>query len=139
MPEFIIDASVALKWFPIKGEDSVEEARGIWQAIQSGGIKAYTPLFMLVEIANVLARKKKVETTVFNHILRKLADSKIDFVDLKKADLRKLGFLVNKYHLTAYDAQYLLLAKQLNCKLVSYDEELLKISDWVVGVRDVLK
>ena len=139
MLEFIIDASVALKWFPTKDEASVEEARGVWQAIQSGRIKAYTPLFMLVEIANVLARKKKVEATIFNNIIRKLAVSKIDFVDLKKADLSKLGFLVNKYYLTAYDAQYLILAKQLKCKLVSYDEELLKISDWVVRVKDVLE
>lgn len=138
MLELIVDASVALKWFPINGEVSVEESRGVWNAIQSGEIKAYTPLFMLVEIANVLARKKKVEAVVFNSILRKLANSKIVFVDLKKDDLRKLGSLVNKYGLTAYDAQYLLLARQLNCKLVSYDEELLKISDWVVRVKDVL-
>lgn len=138
MLELIVDASVALKWFPIKGEVSVEEFRGVWKAIQLGEIKAYAPMFLLVEVANVLARKKKVEAIVFNGILRKLANSKIVFVDLKKDDLRKLGSLVNKYGLTAHDAQYLLLARQLNCKLVSYDEELLKISDWAVRVKDVL-
>ena len=137
MLELIVDASVALKWFSIKGEASVGESRGVWNVIQSGEIKAYAPLFMLVEVVNVLARKKKVEAIVFNNILKKLAGSKIVFVDLKKDDLRKLGSLVNKYGLTAYDAQYLLLAKQLNCKLVSYDEELLKISDWVVRVKDL--
>lgn len=138
MLELIVDASVALKWFPIKGEIFVEESREVWKAIQLGEIKAYTPLFLLVEVANVLARKKRVEAIVFNSILKKLANSKIVFVDLKKDDLRKLGSLVNKYGLTAYDAQYLLLARQLNCKLISYDEELLKISDWVTRVKNVL-
>ncbi len=138
MPELIIDASVALKWFPPKGESSIEEALGIWDSIQLKKLKAYAPTFMLVEVANVLARKKKVEAIVFSSVLKKLASSKIVFVDLKKDDLSKLGSLVNKYGLTAYDAQYLLLARQLKCKLVSYDEELLKITDWVVKVKEVI-
>ena len=137
MLEIIVDASVALKWFPIKGETFVEESRDVWKAVQSGRIKAYAPLFLLVEVANVLARKKKVEPAVYKNILKKLADSEIVFIDLKKNDLVSLGVLINKYGLTAYDTQYLLLARQLKCKLVSYDEELLKISDWVVRVKDI--
>ena len=137
MPELIIDASVALKWFPLKGENSIEEALDIWDAIQLKKLKAYAPTFMLVEVANVLARKKKVETVVFRAVLNKLTDSEIVFTNLNKADLRRLGSLMRRYGLTAYDAQYLLLARQLKCKLVSYDEELLKISDWVVRVKDL--
>jgi len=132
MLELIVDASVALKWFPLKDETAVSESQGVWEAIQLGEIKAYAPLFMLVEIANVLARKKKVEMVVFRKILGRLADSKINFVDLKKADLKRLGILVNKYDLTAYDAQYILLAKQLGCKLVTYDEELLRVKSLTI-------
>jgi len=137
MPELIIDVSVALKWFPLKGESSIEEALDIWDAIQLKKLKAYAPTFMLVEVANVLARKKKVETVVFRAVLNKLTDSEIVFTNLNKADLRRLGSLMRRYGLTAYDAQYLLLARQLKGKLVSYDEELLKISDWVVRVKDL--
>lgn len=139
MLELIVDASVALKWFPLKGEQFIQEALGVWDKIQLKKIRAYAPLFMLVEIANVLARKKKVEAVIFKNILKKLADSEIVFVDLKKTDLGRLGILINKYGLTAYDAQYLLLARQLKCKLVSYDEELLKITDWVARVKDIFE
>ena len=139
MRKVILDASVALKCFPVGGEESVTEARELWSVIQRREVRAFAPMFMLVEVVNILARKKKVKPGVLRQILGRLRDSEIVFVGFEKSDLTGLVGVVLKYGLTAYDAQYLLSAKHLGCKLVTCDEEMLKIKSLTVGVGEWMR
>ena len=60
-------------------------------------------------------------------------------MELEKWETEELTELVIKYGVTAYDAQYLLLAKAQKCKVVTVDKGLLDVKEWVVGVEEVAR
>ena len=137
MHSFVIDASVALKWFPVGDEEFVEESRNVWKAICRRSIQAYAPTFLLVEVTNILAKKKKVNALVLKKIVNSLINSEIKFVSLETSDLERLGDLVVKYGMTAYDAQYVLLAEQKRCKVMAADRDFLKLKALAVSVAEM--
>ena len=56
----VIDASVVLKWFDLADEEGRELARRVYSDIVEGKVKAAAPEFLMVEVVNILIRKKKV-------------------------------------------------------------------------------
>lgn len=135
--DLAVDANVVLKWIPGKNETRVEEARDLYTMMLEGKCQIWSPKFLLVEVLNILIKKRKANPEIVSTAMVTLLKGKIKYWEMEVGQVKDLEKLMRRYSLTAYDAQYLLLARQLKCKLVSYDEELLKITDWVVGVKDV--
>ena len=134
MNKIVIDASVVLKWFVEKDEKRVKRAREVHKKIVKREVEAWAPKLLLTEVLNVLARKKKLEKKLLIKIMKRLAGLGINWVDVGDEEIVGLTRVVQDYKVTAYDGQYLWLAKEKKCKLLTIDKELLKIKELSVGL-----
>ena len=138
MPEVIIDASLVVKWFSVDQEEYLNEALEVLGFTKERKIRAFAPVFLIIEVINILFKKKKLAASKIRSIIERLRDSGIDFVEFNLGDLEKLINMAARYKTTSYDALYLLLAKEKKCKLLPFDEELLGIETLTIGVEKVL-
>lgn len=132
MDKIVLDASVVLEWLS-EGKKS-DAAITIHNDILHGAIAAWAPDFLLVEVANILLRKKKLSHTDVRKFIETLLAMGISFDDEPDhVTIHAIVDLAGKYHLTTYDAKYVYLAKKFQCKLVSFDQDLLRIPEWVTS------
>lgn len=134
MSKVVIDASVVLKWFTAKSEELVREAREVHKKIVQGEMEVFAPELLLTEVLNILARKKKLEKKWLIKIMERLSNMGINWISVGKKEVLGLVGVVEKHGVTAYDGQYLWLAKTKKCKLLTADKELLKIKGLTVGL-----
>ncbi len=132
MDSVVVDASVTLAWF--EEGPQAEAALKIHDDIIRGVIAASAPDFLLVEVANILLRKKRASRKDTETFIRTLLTMGISFDD--EPDYVHINALIDvaqTYRITTYDAQYVYLAKKLGCTLVSFDKDLLQIKEWVTS------
>ena len=139
MLRIVADANVVLKWIPAKNEEKVVEAREIYKMMMAEQLEVFAPTFLLLEVLNILANKRKTDPNVIRKVIKDLAKGKIKFVELEIRKVSEIEKLVHKYRLTSYDALYLYLAKEKNCKLLTVDRQLLKLHDSTIDIGRLLK
>jgi len=140
MPDkIVIDASVVLKWFPGKNEKQEDLALKVIEKIYRKNISAYSSSFLLVETANILLHKRKVSNKLISYAIRQLLSCGIDFVDLSKEAVEDVKQIMFEYETTAYDAIYLSIAKKEKAKLLTFDDELLKIKNLTIGIEELVR
>lgn len=135
LKKIVIDANFVLALTNI--EEYSPQANKIYELIKSGNLIAYAPIFLIVEVLNVLIKKKKANPMLVKKALERIKKSKIIFVntdDIVK-NSSELENLVFKYSITSYDALYLLVTLKNKCKLLTTDEELLKIKNLTLDLR----
>lgn len=139
MPRIVIDANIVLKWIPGKKEELVEEAREIYKMMLDDKLEIIAPTFLLVEVLNILINKRKTDKMVVGKIIEDLIDSKIKFINLAINNIQKIENITHKYKLTSYDAIYLHIAGEKNCKLLTVDRQLLTLHDLTINISQFLK
>lgn len=127
MKDIVIDASVALKWFQPQEDGSAEASQLLKDAAQ-GQIRLYAPTLLILEITNVLVKRKKISPETVAQIVAEIVQLPITFVDVSIEEYVSLLPYMKKYDLTAYDALYLHLAHLKNAQLVTADQQLLAAS-----------
>lgn len=135
MPNIIIDASVVLKWF--YPESKAKLALEIYDAIKQGKLTVVAPNFLLVEVMNILIRKKHVESNLVRKTLNKIATCGIVFEDLIPEHMEELQKIVIAHKISAYDGLYLLSAKIHGYQLLTTDQELLKLPKNTIGLEEI--
>jgi len=126
MKEIVIDASVALKWFYEKDESNADLARQLLQHASENKIKIFAPSLLVLEIINVISRKKGFDPKKLRTLSDRIATLPIIFESFNISELPQVAILINKYKLTSYDSLYLLLAIKKNIQLLTEDRQLLK-------------
>jgi predicted nucleic acid-binding protein len=127
-PSFVLDTSVALKWFVASGEADVGLARRLRQAYLDGECTLAAPDLLLVEVANALAVGHR----------RKIGDVLTALEALLSLDLRLYRLRPDTLHeatrlaaahpgITVYDACFWALAVKTGGALVTADEKFLRI------------
>lgn len=137
MPKkLVIDANFVLAL--ISEEEYSSYAEEIYNLIKSKNIIVYAPTFILVEVLNILIKKKKVNPEFVINSLSRLKKSGIVFLDTDGVikNSFELEDLVIKYNITSYDALYIMTALKCKCKLLTVDQELLKIKNLTVDLRN---
>lgn len=130
MDKLVLDASVVLEWLS-KGKKA-DAATTIHNHILQGVIAAWAPDFLLVEVANILLRKKNLPQDDVRKFIETLLAMGILFDDEPDhGTIRAIVDLAGTYRITTYDAKYIYLAQKLRCKLVSFDQDLLRITELV--------
>ena len=119
--KIVIDTSVVLKWAPSLREEQVEEAREIYRKMKLGQLELLAPVYLLVECLNILVFKKKLLVSEAVETVDRFRKSGIKFVELKVMGIEQLCRLVKKYNISPYDAQFLVLASDCDCPLVTAD------------------
>lgn len=139
MLRIVIDASVVLKWIPGEDEESVSEARQVYEMMMNDKLEIYAPTFLLIEVLNILTRKRKAKNSLIKKDIEQLQNGKIRLVDLDTYKFAELVDIIHKYKITSYDAIYCYLAQKKNCKLLTFDRQLLKLRDLTIDIDKLLR
>lgn len=119
---WLVDASVALKWFmPPEREPDAEPARAA-----VGRLAMRTTDLAVYEVGNVLAIHSGWEAEKVGEALGLLLEICGDPIALLAADRRAAAELALAHGLTFYDASYAAIARRLGRRLLSADNDLLE-------------
>ena len=127
MTTYVIDASVAAKWFlPAPGETLTEEALDLLKRYAAGEVRFLVPDLFWAEFGNVLwkaARLKRMSQRSAQNALRAIWQR--DFPTVPSHDLLEAAFTIaSAFDRSVYDALYVALALQSKSQLVTADERL---------------
>jgi predicted nucleic acid-binding protein len=118
---WIVDASVALKWFlPVDREPDGELAREL-----IGRLAMRTSTLAVYEIGNILIRQSGWDPGKVNDALGLLREICGEPIDLAAEDRGPTAELAHEHGLTFYDASYAAIAQRLRRRLISVDTDLL--------------
>lgn len=117
MRQYVIDASVAVKWFC--EESGREDALEISRRAKLGDITLYAPDLLLYEVGNVLWKGKKFNAEEIQRALLALRKTNVEFFSLEGNIIEFAALFTCKYNITFYDASYAALAYALGIPLIS--------------------
>jgi len=124
---FVVDASVALKWF-LADEEARDESLALLRSISDAN-RPVVPWLWFYEIGNALTvavRRKRIAPEQLYEILEMLEQMPIDIDAADRIALLRLPHLARKHGLTTYDAAYLDLALREKLPVATSDEALRK-------------
>lgn len=123
---FVLDASVAAKWFVGQGEADRELALSIRDRYTSGLCRLIVPEFALLEVGNAIRYSARGRESDGAAALDLLRDLSIEIHALSWDLLRKANAISWAYKIAMYDAAYVALAEGVGFPLLTADEGLLK-------------
>jgi predicted nucleic acid-binding protein len=134
---FVVDASVGIKLFV--DEPLSERAQVLFNKLtEDPPAELYVPDLFYIECANILLKYMR-------RFGRSLKDSQADLADLNKLSLKTVStaelmeaalLLASERNLTAYDACYAILARQMNINLITADKPMAQAVEWAVWLGD---
>jgi predicted nucleic acid-binding protein len=130
---WIVDASIALKWF-LPAE---REPDGLLARSAIGALAMRTTTLAEYEIGNILTRSSGWGAEQIARALVLLREICGEPIDLLAGDHRSVARLAVKHDLTFYDASYAAIAARCGRRLLSADRDLLD-PKLAVSLRDVL-
>jgi len=123
---FVLDASVAAKWFVGQSEADRELALSIRDRHTSGLCRLIVPEFALLEVGNAIRYSARARESDGAAALDLLRDLSIEINALTWDLLRKANAISWAYKIAMYDAAYVALAEGVGFPLLTADEGLLK-------------
>jgi predicted nucleic acid-binding protein/DNA-binding XRE family transcriptional regulator len=132
---FVLDASVAAKWFTRHVEDDHAAAMDLFDRHRAGRCRLVLPEFGLLEIINAVRyspRDSEVDTVAALSVLIDLALQ----IESLNAELTNRAIAVAwRYDIALYDAVYVALAELLQAPLITADEKLVRRTKGHAAVR----
>ncbi len=127
MSAFVVDTSIALKWF-LEDEEDRADSLNILKGISETN-RPVVPWLWFYEIGNALTfavRRKRVVFEQVEEFIRLLEQMPIDVDEPDRATALRLPYLCREHNLTTYDAAYLELAMRLQLPLATCDNALIR-------------
>jgi predicted nucleic acid-binding protein len=125
-PSYVLDASVAAKWFTRHEEKDREIAVGLRALHQSGRCRLIIPEFGLLEVLNAVRFSGRAEEEDTDRALVFLERLRLDLVPLDWDLLRKAGAIAWSCQVALYDAAYVALAERVGFPLLTSDEVMVR-------------
>ena len=127
MKRYVLDASVAAKWFlPAKDETLVEEALRLLDAYVAGEVQFFVPDLFFAEFANILWKAERLgrcDTATSDAALAQIINRSLPSVPSATL-LGHAARLARAYRRPVYDSLYLALAVEIDATLLTADEKL---------------
>lgn len=124
-PTYVVDASVAIKWF-LEDEDYVEQSRAVFTAFNMGSIRLLAPEHLILEVANAIqsaVRSRRLTAQDGDQAISYLLS--LDIPRVSGRELIIAGYrMAFRYDCVFYDALYLALADAVRCPLLHADRKL---------------
>jgi predicted nucleic acid-binding protein len=121
---FVLDASVAVKWF--NQEPFRENALAIRKAFREGRVSLAVPSLLKYEIANALRYNPMFGSEEVRLALRSLEDLQLDVHDFGEQLAGEAVQCAYRFGINAYDALYVALAFTLPGLLYTADNEIVE-------------
>jgi len=138
LPIYILDTSIAVKWFADEGGLEQRKAVQLFEAFEQGQCALRAPALLYFEIANALMYSYKLPRSTIEDSLAALQNLKIQIDLLNWSTLMKAVEIASACRATIYDSYFLALAIETGSVLVTADEVFLrKARHWpeIVSLR----
>jgi predicted nucleic acid-binding protein len=123
---YVLDASVAAKWFVRHPEPDRTQALFIREQHGAGRCRLIIPEFGLLEVVNAIRYSPRAKEADGGAALEFLRDLNLESHPLSWDLLRKANAIAWAYKIAAYDAVYVALAEAVGFPLLTADNALLK-------------
>jgi len=124
-PHYIVDASIAVKWFvPVENDADLAEAL-LKQFISRKVFLIVPAALFFIEVASALRGGRAGEAAVARS-LKNLWSYGFEVQSVDEMLLGKANAISHAYRTSIYDAVYVALAESQGCPLITADEELVK-------------
>ena len=120
---YVIDASVILKWFSQAGENDLDIAIQLRKDFRERNIDLSAPELLIYEIANVLRYKKILNEDIIHKAISSIYDMDI-LLPVNPGVMTRAVTIARQYHITVYDSSYLSFAQSVGCHLITADKKL---------------
>jgi len=130
MSEYVLDASVAAKWFP-DDEERVEEATEYLVWMLADDVRFHAPLLLQYEFGNILTKAQRDDGRSLDHTeslkaLETFQEYPIKYHALDKRALLETLSIANRQSCTFQDSCYLWLAQDLKCRFLTDDRQFVR-------------
>jgi predicted nucleic acid-binding protein len=123
---YVLDASVAAKWFTRHEEPDRHKAVALRALHVSGGCSLAVPEFSLLEILNAVKYSGRADAADAARALALLERLRLEIVPLDWTLLRRATAIAWETGVSLYDAVYVALAETLGSPLVTADEAMVR-------------
>jgi predicted nucleic acid-binding protein len=123
---YVVDASVAVKWFMKEKEDDRASAFALRRRHIEGKSRMIVPELFLLEVPNAIKVGRKATEDELARVLDTLHDLDLQVERHSWDVLRKANAIAWAYNLTWYDGVYVAVAEVLGFPLVTADEALMR-------------
>lgn len=120
MKKYVIDASVAVKWFSTFGEDDLTKADKLLQDYVDGSCDFMAPTLIVYELANALRFNPNFKPTDVKRAIKDFFDLQITVEDVSQY-MNAAIELAFTYSLSVYDAVYAALSQITGIPLITAD------------------
>jgi len=124
---FVIDASVAAKWFlPAQGETLTEEAFSLFRRYAEGEVRFVVPDLFWAELGNILwkaVRRGRCAKEVAETAIAAMRDRNLPTAPTWRL-LEQAFMIATAFNRTVYDTLYVALAVESKAQLITADEKL---------------
>jgi predicted nucleic acid-binding protein len=123
---YVVDASVAAKWFTRHEEDDREKALALRELHRTRRCRLVVPEFGLLEVLNAVRFSARAGEADVLAALAVLGDLQLQIEPLNWDLLRKAIAIAWAYRVAVYDAAYVALAERLGFPFLTADEVLVR-------------
>ena len=123
----VLDASVILKW--LLPETGSENALRFRDQHISGEERIIVPSLVFYEIANVLRYRAKISDEELVSLFEIFNDLELIAIHPAFSDMTEVMLYARRKNVSVYDAVYVVLAKRLDCSLITADERLAQMGN----------
>lgn len=120
---YIVDTSVASKWFYKENEEDINNASFLYNKLKSEKCIIFAPDLLMYELSNVLRTKSEIKDEKVSEILKELYNFLI-IIGINKNLLLKSFLISRKLKISVYDSIFLALTIDLDAYLITADKKL---------------
>lgn len=125
-PSYVIDTSVAVKWFVQRNEADVDQAVRLLLAHERGKCTLRAPEFLALEIANALLTRRELTCPEVLDALTHLRELDLELSALDWTTLTTAVQISHACGAAAYDCYFLALALESRSRLITADDAFLR-------------
>ena len=119
---YIIDTSVALKWYYQEKEKEIEQAFKLREDYQQRKVDLYAPDLLVYEIANVLRYKKDLEQSYIEEAIESIYEMRL-LKPTTRETIKEAIRIAFQYNATVYDTVYLAFAEEHHSWFLTADRQ----------------
>ncbi len=120
MKKYVIDASIAVKWYSAFGENELAKADKLLQDYVDGSCEFLAPTLIVYELANALRFNPNLKVSDVQRAMKDFFDLQITLEDPSRY-MNSAMDLAFTYFLTVYDAAYAALSQITGIPLITAD------------------
>ncbi|MBI1941462.1 MAG: type II toxin-antitoxin system VapC family toxin [Acidobacteria bacterium] len=136
LPSYVVDTSVAVKWYLQRDEANVKEAFRLLDDFRNRRCVLRAPELLLFEVANALA-SSRIEPSDLLEALDHLRSMEIELEAVRWQTLTKAVEIAHACGATVYDSYFLSLALETNSILVTADRAFLRRARGYSGITSL--